>query len=136
MVAVWQVAAGVVAGVHFCFLGYAVAGGFLAWRWPRSAVAHLVAIGWGLAGLLVPVWCPLTAAENAFRRRAGEPVLTNGFIDHSVEGGLYPERFTPLLRWLLAAVVLVSWLGLARRRRAGAGARAADLDPRRPHFAS
>jgi hypothetical protein len=102
---------GLVAGLHFAVLAYVVAGGFLAWRWPRSVLAHVGLVGWGLAGLAIRVPCPLTDLENALRRWAGEPTLPSGFIDHYVEGVLYPARLTPLVRYLVAATIAVSWLG-------------------------
>jgi hypothetical protein len=107
-----------VAVAHFGFLAYVAVGGFLGWRWPRAAVAHLAAVVWGLAGLITPVACPLTGLENTFRRWAGEPPLRGGFIDQYVEGVLYPERYTPLVRGLLAATIVTSWLGVAVRARA------------------
>jgi hypothetical protein len=112
---VWRVAAEVVVGVHFGFLAYVAVGGFFAWRWPRSILAHLGAVGWGLAGIATPVACPLTGLQDAFRRWAGAPPLRGGFIDQYVEGVLYPERFTPLVRAVFAAAILVSWLGFSWR---------------------
>jgi Protein of Unknown function (DUF2784) len=126
---VWRVAAEVVAGVHFAFLGYVAGGGFLSWRWPRAIVAHLAALGWGLAGLVMPVACPLTGLQDVLRRWAGEPPLRGGFVDQYVEGVLYPERFTPLVRAVLAAAVVVSWLGFVRRSRAGQASRAGQFGP-------
>lgn len=119
----WRVAAEAVAGMHLAFLAYVAAGGFLAWRWPRAIAVHLGAVGWGVAGLLVPLACPLTGLQNLFRRWAAEPPLPGGFIDRYVEGVLYPERFTPLVRAVLAAAILVSWLGWVRIGRAGRGGR-------------
>jgi hypothetical protein len=103
--------AGVVVGLHFCFLGYVIAGGFLGWRWPRSVLPHVGAVVWGLAGLAVRVPCPLTDLENALRSRAGEAPLRSGFIDQYVEGVLYPANLTPLIRVLVAAAIAVSWIG-------------------------
>jgi hypothetical protein len=112
---VWLVAFGVVVVIHAGFLAYVLLGGFVAWRWPRSLVGHLAVLGWSLAGLLVPVACPLTGLENELRRLAGRPVLRTGFIDQYVEGVLYPARFTPLVRGLVVAVIVVSWVGLYQR---------------------
>jgi hypothetical protein len=114
----YRVLAGVMAGLHFAFLGYVVAGGLLAWRWPRSLVLHLGVVAWGLAGLAVRVPCPLTDLQNALRRRAAQPALPSGFIDQYVEGVLYPARFTPLVRWLVAAAIIASWAGGYARWRA------------------
>jgi hypothetical protein len=113
----YRVLMGVVVGLHVGFLTYVVAGGFLAWRWPRSIVPHAGVVAWGLAGLAVPVPCPLTDLENALRRRVGEPPLRSGFIDHYVQGVLYPASLTPLVRWLVAAAIVASWLGVYAHHR-------------------
>jgi Protein of Unknown function (DUF2784) len=108
--------------LHFAFLLYVIFGGFLAWRWPRAIVPHLVAAGWGAAIILFNLDCPLTHLEDYFRARAGEPALQpSGFIDTYIEGVLYPQQYIDLARALAAAMVAVSWFGLilrARRRRA------------------
>jgi hypothetical protein len=115
----YRVLAGTVLGAHFAYLGYLVLGGFLAWRWRWLIWPHLVAAAWGIALVVFSPTCPLTWAEDWARRRAGEPPLTEGFIDRYVSGVLYPERYTPMVRLLVAGVVIVSWLGAyARWRRA------------------
>src|SRR2546430_14607682 len=76
--------------VHLLFLGYVVAGGFIAWRWPRSVLAHAACAGWGLATIAFGLHCPLTFVENWSRVRAGEAPLRGGFIDTYVTGVLYP----------------------------------------------
>ena len=115
----------VVLVAHFSYLAYLVVGGFLAWRWPRTIYLHVLAVVWGMAVVGAQLICPLTSAENWSRRRAGEAGVTQGFIDHYIEGVLYPARFTPLLQAMVAVLVLGSWVGLGfltagrrRRRRA------------------
>lgn len=103
--------------VHFGFIVYVVLGGFLAWRWPRMIWPHLVAALWGALILTAGVECPLTYVENWARSRAGgERLPPSGFIDHYIEGVVYPERYTLLLQLLAVATVLVSWWVPARRR--------------------
>ncbi len=41
-----------------------------------------------------------------------------GFIDHYIEGALYPERYTGLLQALVGAAVVLSWCGILVRHRA------------------
>ncbi len=106
--------------VHFGYLAYVVLGGFVAWRWPRSIVAHVLAALWGFAVVTIPLDCPLTAVESWARGRAGQTVPTRGFVDRYIEGVLYPERYTALLRILVAVAVVGSWLGFVLRRRAAA----------------
>lgn len=103
--------------VHFAYLAYVVVGGFLAWRWPRTIWLHLVAAAWGLVVVAFPLVCPLTAAEDWSRRRAGEAGLTRGFIDRYIEGVLYPERYTLALQVLAGLLVVGSWVGFLLRRR-------------------
>jgi hypothetical protein len=112
----------VVLVAHVAYLAYLVVGGFLAWRWPRTIYLHVLAAAWGLAVVAAQLICPLTSAENWSRRRAGEAGVTQGFVDHYIEGVLYPARFTPLLQALVAVLVLGSWVGfgfltVGRRRR-------------------
>jgi hypothetical protein len=76
--------------------------------------------------------CPLTPLERYFRRLGGEHVPRAGFIDRYIEGVLYPERYTSLLRALVAVMVVVGWTGALvclRRTRSAA-------HPRRPASSS
>jgi hypothetical protein len=121
-------AAQIVMVLHFAVLVYLAFGGFLAWKWPRAWFAHVVVACWGLVAILVPMICPLTHLENEFRRRAGEAGLEpGGFIDTYIEGVVYPEQYTVLVRWLVVGVVAISWAGTAvllrRRRRASVDSR-------------
>jgi len=113
--------------VHFAFLGYVLAGGFLAWRWPRAIWPHLLLAGWGGGAIVFRLNCPLTWLEDRARRRAGGPGLPDGFVDHYLTGVLYPRRLAGLVLLLVVLVVAVSWSGalvlLVRRRRDGHPAR-------------
>jgi hypothetical protein len=111
----WLVA--VVLTLHFGYLAYLILGGFLAWRWPGAVWPHLAAAVWAVLIVLAWVNCPLTWAENWARQRAGEPVLTAGFIDHYLTNVIYPARYVNLVRLAIAVVVAVSWLGAYRRWR-------------------
>lgn len=115
----------VILAVHFGFVGYVVAGGFLGWRWRAAIWPHLAAVGWGALGLAVSLECPLTAAEQWARRRAGQPTTDVGFIDRYIDGVIYPQRYAWVAQVLVGLLVAVSWAGtfvIARRR---AAARAA-----------
>nr|WP_164877574.1 DUF2784 domain-containing protein [Prescottella agglutinans] len=103
--------------VHLAFLGYVVAGGFLAWRWRRTIWLHVVAVTWGFSTVLLGFDCPLTYVENWARERGGEPRLpSTGFIAHYLTGVVYPEHALNLVRALVAACVVVSWAGYAYLR--------------------
>jgi len=111
----------VVLALHFGFLAYLVLGGFLAWRWPKAIFPHAAAALWGILIVLAWVDCPLTWAEDWARQRSGDPPLTAGFIDRYVTGVIYPPEYLVQARAGVAAMVLVSWVGVAilwRRRQA------------------
>ena len=113
----YRILAEVVMVTHLVFLGYLTFGGFLAWRWPWSFWPHLLVASWGIIAVTIGVECPLTYAEDRLRELAGQPGLPTGFIDHYIEGVIYPEHYTIGIRWLMAAMVAISWTGLVIRRR-------------------
>ena len=109
--------------VHFAFLIFVVAGGFLARRHRWLAIPHLLAAAWGVYVEAMPgVLCPLTPLENAFALRAGEAGYQGGFIEHYLVPIIYPEGLTRAAQWVLAVLVVVinvtvyAW---PRPRRAG-----------------
>lgn len=111
----FRVLADLIAVTHVAFIAYVVAGGFLAWRWPRTIGLHLLAASWGFATILIGFDCPLTHAENWARRQAALAELpASGFIDHYLTGVIYPDSALGLIRALAAAAVLVSWIGYVR----------------------
>ena len=120
-----------VAAVHLAFLVYVLLGGFLAVRWPHALLPHAAAVAWATASLTVHVTCPLTRLEDTLRRVAGMPPLgPRGFVDHYLEGALYPPRYTPVVLTVAAVVVLASWAGCATfRRTARDPDRRADEEP-------
>ncbi|MFE3542881.1 DUF2784 domain-containing protein [Nocardia sp. NPDC059177] len=122
----FRVLADLIAVTHVAFVAYVVAGGFLAWRWPRTIMAHLLAASWGFGTILIGFDCPLTYAENWARRQAGVAELPEaGFIDYYLTGVIYPDSALVLVQVLAAIAVLVSWIGYLRlhpRHRISSGA--------------
>jgi hypothetical protein len=95
---------------HFAFLGYLVAGGFLALRWPRSIGLHVAAVGWGMGSVLMSWPCPLTWLERWARAEAGmSPLPPEGFIEHYVTGEWYPATAVGAVQVLVFVIVVVSW---------------------------
>jgi hypothetical protein len=114
----YTVVADAAMAAHSAFLAYVVAGGFLAWRWPRAFWPHAVLSGWGLSTVVCHLDCPLTYVEDVARRRAGRPGLPGGFIDHYLTGTVYPARYARLVEALTVATVAGSWAGALLRQRA------------------
>lgn len=102
--------------LHFAFLAFLATGSLLAWRWPRMVAFHLPAVAWGAISVTVGLDCPLTPLEQHLRRLAGEQGYAGGFVDRYIEGVIYPERYTPSLRAVIATAVVVGYLGLVRAR--------------------
>ena len=94
--------------VHFAFLIFVVAGGFLARRHRWLVVPHLLAASWGVYVEATPgLVCPLTPLENAFAIRAGEAGYQGSFIEHYLVPIIYSEGLTREAQWGLAALVVV-----------------------------
>lgn len=94
--------------VHFAFLIFVVAGGFLARRQRWLVIPHLLAAAWGVYVEATPgLICPLTPLENEFALRAGQAGYQGGFIEHYLVPIIYPEGLTPVAQWGLAALVVL-----------------------------
>lgn len=114
--------ANAVLAVHFLFVLFVIAGGFLVWRWHRVAWLHIPAVIWGAAIEFMGWICPLTPLENYFRVRAGGLGYDGGFIQHYLYPILYPAQLTPQIQWILGTLVVVlnlfvyGWLWARSRR--------------------
>lgn len=108
--------------LHVGFLVFLVVGGLLALRWRWLLWSHVSTVVWSLGIVTVGQPCPLTGLERWANDRAGGPRLDGGFMDRYVEGVVYPESLTGVVRAAVALVVLGSWVLLWRRR--GRAARA------------
>ncbi len=101
--------------VHLAFLVFVAVGGLLAWRWRSLVWAHVPALVWSLLSITIGLECPLTRLENHLRRVAGGHGYEGGFIDHYVEGVIYPRRFTPALWAIIAVAVVLGYAGRVTR---------------------
>jgi hypothetical protein len=79
---------------HAIFVLFVVCGGLAVLRRPRLAWLHLPAATWGAVVEFKGWICPLTYAENYFRRLGGEGRYDVSFIDHYLEPILYPSGLT------------------------------------------
>lgn len=103
----FRLAADLLVGIHFLFIIFVVAGGFLAWRWRWMAWVHLPAAAWGAIIEFLDWICPLTPLEHEFRRRAGGAGYEGGFIEHYLIPIIYPSGLTTRIRIVLGVLVLV-----------------------------
>ena len=93
--------------VHFAFLAFVVAGGFLARRFRWMRVPHLLSVAWAVYVEASPgLICPLTPLENSFAIRAGQAGYEGSFVEHYLVPIIYPDGLTPTVQLALAALVL------------------------------
>jgi hypothetical protein len=113
---VFDVMADAVVVVHVAFIAFVAVGALLAWRWRWLVWLHVPAVVWGV-GIIAIGWdCPLTPLEKWLRRQDGQS-YEGGFVDRYLEGVVYPEELTPLLRTVAAVLVLIGYVHLLRIRR-------------------
>jgi uncharacterized protein DUF2784 len=111
----WSRLADALVIAHLGFTAFVVLGGFLTWRWPRAAFAHLPALAWGCWVEVSGTLCPLTPLENHLRQLGGEAGYKEGFLAHYVVAVLYPPGLTWHIQWLLAgALVALNVLAYGR----------------------
>lgn len=110
--------------LHLGFILFVVFGALLVARRRCWLPLHLAAAGWGFLVEAAGAVCPLTWAELAFRKLAGEAGYRGGFIDHYLVPLIYPPGLTRTLQLGLGVGVLVlnaalyAWIGRRARRRA------------------
>ncbi len=112
----YETVVALIVAVHFAFIGYVVAGGFLALRWRYTMWLHGSAVTWGIAIGANQVDCPLTWAERWARDRAGmAPLPADGFIAHYITGVIYPAGWVAGAELAAFALVAASWTLYLRR---------------------
>lgn len=115
--------ADLVLATHAAFVLFVIAGGLLAFKWPRILWVHAPAAAWGVIVEYAGFTCPLTPLEVALRERAGGTGYEGGFIEHYIEGLLYPSDLTREVQIALGTLALlvnasVYWAVFRRARRA------------------
>jgi len=117
----YRLLADLVLVVHFAFIVFVVAGGWLVLRRPMLAWLHLPAVTWGALIEFFGWPCPLTPLEVFLLQRSGAAAYSGGFIEHYLSPVIYPDGLTPAMQILLGAVVVVInglvYAQLWRRRR-------------------
>jgi Protein of Unknown function (DUF2784) len=92
--------------LHLGFVVFVMAGGLLAWRWPRVAWLHLPAAAWGAWIEFSAGICPLTPLENRLRIAGGEQGYATSFVEQYLMPLLYPGALTPAIQTWLGVLVL------------------------------
>ncbi|PZS34482.1 MAG: DUF2784 domain-containing protein [Pseudonocardiales bacterium] len=121
----WRALADGMVGIHYAYIAYMIVGGFIAWRWRKTIVVHVVAVVWAVLIVTTKVPCPVTALQNNFRQRAGDAPLSDSFINVYIRGTFYPEGQQTLSRIVVGGLILLSWVGYYYLRRTARTARPA-----------
>jgi hypothetical protein len=103
--------------LHFLFIVLVAAGSVLAWRWPNVVYVHVPALAWAALIVSIGFTCPLTVLEKELRVRSGTSPYDGGFIEHYLDGAVYPGRFIGLTRVVVATLIIVGYAGLILRHR-------------------
>jgi hypothetical protein len=113
-----EAAAWAVVVLHFAYLLYAVFGGLLGLRGVRWLWAHLVSSAWSVTVTATTITCPLTGVEKWLVRESGDVPYDGTFIDHYLEGPVYPVGYDAHVWYSGAVVALASYaLVVAHRLR-------------------
>jgi uncharacterized protein DUF2784 len=93
--------------VHFLFILFVVAGGFLANRKRWLMIIHLCSIAWAVFAELSPgIICPLTQLENHFAFLAGLSTYKEDFISRYLVPIIYQENVPVKIQYVLVVIVI------------------------------
>lgn len=111
-------------------------GGWRRWPWvhdPRWRLVHLLLMGFIAVQTWLGALCPLTIWEQALRRRAGEAVYRESFIEHWLSRLIFFEApwwvFVAAYS-AFAALVLLEWIVVRPRPRVRGDSRSYRRDHR------
>jgi hypothetical protein len=110
--------------VAFVVLGQAlfIAGGLRGWHWVRNMALRLTHLALMLFIALQTWWgalCPLTVWEQALRRRAGQEIYGETFIEHWLSRLIFfdaPWWYFVAAYTVFAVLVVLTWWWLPPRR--------------------
>ena len=103
----YQLAADFIVLIHFAFIVFVLAGGFLVLKWRWVIWLHIPAAIWGALIVMVGWICPLTPMENILRQAGAGEIYTNSFIDRYLAPVIYPAGFTNEMFIAMGIVVIV-----------------------------
>jgi len=92
---IYRLLADLSVAAHLLFILFAAFGALTVFFFPRLAWLQIPAALWGGIIVITRGTCPLTYAENHFRRLAGEEGYESGFIDQYLLPIIYPELYFP-----------------------------------------
>lgn len=107
---------------HLAFIVFVMLGGLLSARWRWMPLVQLPAAAWGVFVELSGWGCPLTYLENHFRAAAGQAGYQGSFVEHYLQGILYPSGLNAAWQGMLALLVIVTniaiygWIAHKRSR--------------------
>lgn len=93
--------------IHFGFIVWVVAGGFLMIRWWWLVLLHAPAVVWAVLLQWYGWVCPLTPLEKTLRSERGLPVYDAGFIENYILSIIYPEGLTREIQLAMAVGLVV-----------------------------
>jgi hypothetical protein len=93
--------------LHFAFIVFVVLGALTVYRWPKMAWSHIPCALWGAWIEVTGGICPLTPIEVRLRSMGGTQGYTGGFIEHYLDGLIYPAGLTRLDQLFLGGLVVV-----------------------------
>jgi hypothetical protein len=109
---VYQWLADLVVLIHFMFIIFALAGGFLAWKWRRVLWIHLPAALWAALIEFTGGICPLTPLENRLRAMGGSNTYASDFVEHYLEALIYPVALTRQMQVILGVMIVLVNVGI------------------------
>jgi Protein of Unknown function (DUF2784) len=124
LLVLYRILADLVVVAHLSFIAFVAVGSLLVWKRPHLLWPHVAVVAWAAAIVTVGFTCPLTPLEQLLRERAGQSSYDGGFVDHYLDGVVYPGRFTALARLLVGVLIVIGYARLLarnrRRRQSGA----------------